>query len=73
MFFGCRALLTLPDISKWETSNINDLSQLFQGCYSLKFLPDISKWNVGNVNNLSWMFCKLQIFIIITRYIRLGY
>ena len=38
-------LKELPDISKWNICDVNNISGLFFGCSSLKELPDISKWN----------------------------
>ena len=32
---GSPSLLSLPDISKWNTQNIKDMSNLFDGCLSL--------------------------------------
>ena len=55
MFFGCVSLLSLPDISKWNTSNITNMSYLFYWC-SLPSLPDISTWDTSNVINMSYMF-----------------
>jgi len=56
MFSNCSSLESLPDISKWNTSNANNMSYMFSNCSSLKLLPDISKWNTNNVNNMSDMF-----------------
>ena len=39
-------LLFLPDIQKWNTNNVTDISYIFSSCSS--FLPDISKRN--NIN-----------------------
>ena len=39
MFKGCKALISLPDISKIETTNIIDMSEIFYGCKSLSDLP----------------------------------
>ena len=67
MFSGCSSLLNLPDISKWNTNNVKDMSFMFCGCYSLLYLPDISKWNTNNVTNMSSMFylCNhYQIYLI---------
>ena len=58
MFHDCSYLESLPDISKWNTSNVNDMSAIFYNCYKLSSLPDISKWNTSNVNNMSEMFCN---------------
>ena len=46
----------MHDISKWNTSNVNDMSCMFSGCNSSSSLPDISKWNTSNVNDMSGMF-----------------
>ena len=51
LFCECSSLTSLPDLSKWNVSNVNDISGLFYGCSSLTSLPDISKWNINNVNN----------------------
>ena len=64
MFFGCSSLSSLPDISKWNTINVNDMRFMFYGCSSLSSLPDISKWNTINVNVMRYMFygCSNIIF-----------
>ena len=49
LFAGCSSLKELPDISKWNLSNVKDISNLFSGCSSLEKLPDISKWNTDNI------------------------
>jgi len=61
MFYGCSSLLSLPDISKWNTNNITNMNGIFYRCSSLLSLPDISKWNTNNVTNMSEMFsgCSL--------------
>ena len=45
MFNGFSSIKSLPDISKWSTNNVIDMSYLFYNCSSLISLPDISKWN----------------------------
>ena len=37
----CQELKSLPDISKWDTGNVIDLSSMFTGCHNLLFLPYI--------------------------------
>ena len=32
MFCRCESLNSLPDISKWNTSNINNMWDMFYGC-----------------------------------------
>ena len=56
IFYGCSSLISLPDISKWNTNNLIYKGGLFGGCSSLISLPDISKWNTNNVINMSFMF-----------------
>ena len=60
MFYNCSSLLSLPDISNWNTSNVYDMSYMFYYCSSLSKLPDISKWNTDNVIAMDNMFegCK---------------
>ena len=47
LFYGCSSLIYLPDISKWNISSVEDMSNLFYGCSSLSFLPDISLWKLN--------------------------
>ena len=60
MFYECSTLLSLSDISKWDTSNIMDISYIFGGFELLEYLPDISKWNISNVKYMQGMLmgCK---------------
>ena len=50
MFWECKLLISLPDISKWNTSNAYHMNYIFKECNSLISLPDISKWNTYNKN-----------------------
>ena len=56
MFNECSSLLSLPDISKWNTINVTNMKSIFNECSSLVSLPDISKWNTTNVTNMGNMF-----------------
>ena len=49
-------LESLPDISKWDTKNVNNMSSMFYSCKSLEYLSNISYWDTKNVNNMSYMF-----------------
>ena len=49
-------LTIIPDISKWDTSTVTDMSGLFKGCSLLKSLPDISNWNMSEVTDMNEMF-----------------
>ena len=48
IFYNCSFLLSLPDISKWNTNNVKNMNYLFYNCSSLSSLPNISKWNTSN-------------------------
>ena len=52
MFEGCSSLLSLPDISKWNTKKVTDMNTMFSGCSSLFDLPDISKWNIRGISSM---------------------
>ena len=56
MFYNCKSIKYILDISEWNTHNVFDLSLLFYGCSSLESLPDISKWNTENVTNMNGTF-----------------
>ena len=45
LFSGCISLMSLPDISKWDTRKVTNMSYMFKNCSSLIKLPDISKWD----------------------------
>ena len=46
MFNRCHSLKSLPDISKWNISNVTDIDGIFCECQLLESLPDISKWDI---------------------------
>jgi len=45
MFDGCYSLESLPDISKWNTNNVIDMSGMFADCSSLGKKPTWYKEN----------------------------
>ena len=59
MFSYCTLLYNVDDIYDWDTSNITNMSKMFENCESLTFL-NLSKWNLVNVTNIKYMFshCK---------------
>ena len=65
IFYNCLSLSSLPDISKWNTNDVEDMSGMFWNCIILSLLPDISKWNTNKVNNMSDMLdnCILLLYI----------
>ena len=50
MFYNCTSLVSFPDISKWNTKNVEKIDDIFTGCSCLNF-PDISKWNLNKIKN----------------------
>ena len=56
MFNECTSLLSVPDISNWNTLNVINMKNMFSECSSLLYLPNISNWNTSNVTNMSNMF-----------------
>ena len=50
------------DISNWDVSNVENMSNMFYECES--FNQDISGWDVSNVTSMSFMFngCDKMIF-----------
>ena len=56
IFYGCYLLKSLPEISKWDISNVIDMNHLFYECCSLESFPDISKWNTEKVEDISGLF-----------------
>ena len=57
LFHRCILLISLPDISEWNTTNVTDMNNMFYNCRSLESLPDISKWNTTNIKDMSYLFC----------------
>ena len=56
LFYYCLSLSSLPDISKWDTNNVMDISRMFYNCSALKFLPDISKWKIDKIIDMNGYF-----------------
>ena len=56
MFYECKSLVSLTDISKWNTANVVNMSFMFYNCINLKSLPDISNWNTDNITDMSYLF-----------------
>ena len=56
IFSNCSSLISLPDISSWETSKIIDMNKIFYNCKSLSSIPDISKRDISNVIYMDKMF-----------------
>ena len=59
MFNGCKSLISLPNLSKWNTFKVTDMNKMFNGCKPLISLLDLSKWNIYNVLYNKKMFYGL--------------
>ena len=51
MFEECSSLISIPEITKWDMSNVNNINNMFSKCFSLISLPDITKLNFSNLEN----------------------
>jgi surface protein len=58
MFYGAASFN--GDVSRWDVSNVTDMSIMFCGASS--FCGDISRWDVSNVTDMSIMFCRVPLF-----------
>jgi surface protein len=52
-FAGCIDIVEIPSIAAWDTSNVTDMSALFN---ATNFDGDLSAWDTSNVTDMSWMF-----------------
>ena len=57
------SLISLPDISKWNTKNVINMSSMLRDCTPLISVPDISKLNTKNVTDMSFMFYSCESLI----------
>ena len=48
------------DITKWNTSKVTNMEDMFRCCY--KFNRDISDWDVSKVEEMNGMFYKCTLF-----------
>ena len=51
--------LTFLNISNFDTSNVNDMNNMFYNCSLLNSL-DLSNFDTSNVNNIKYMFYGCQ-------------
>ena len=56
MFYGCASLSSLPDISKWNTINVTNMSCMFNNCVSLVDIPNLQKLDFHNVKCYDFIF-----------------
>jgi len=60
IFYECSSLLSIPDISKWNTNNVINMSYLFGKCENIEYLPDISNFNTSNVKYMHGLFMECK-------------
>ena len=58
IFSNCKNILSLPDISNWDTSKVKDMTFMFYNCSSLNTLPNIKKFKLDYVSNISGIFAE---------------
>jgi len=63
MFYECASLISYKEISKLNTSFVQDMSYLFCNCKYLEEIKDISDWDTSNVKNISCIFCHIYSLI----------
>ena len=51
MIYDCKSLIYLPDISKWNISNVYTMQDMFDKYDSLSLLLDITNLNTKNLLN----------------------
>jgi len=56
MFCGCTELLSLSDISKWNSKDIINMGHMFEGCKNLKNINELLLLNTNKVKDMSYMF-----------------
>ena len=56
-----KCLTSLPNIDKWDMSQITDMKGMFDGCESLSQIPDISIWDTKNVTDMSSLFAGCEL------------
>ena len=64
MFSSCGTLRSI-DVSKWNTSNVTDISGMFFGCGSLHSV-DITGWDTSKVTSMDRMFFNCSSLTTIT-------
>ena len=61
IFYKCKSLNELPNISKWDVSKVTNITGMFHDCEKLYKIPDISIWNTINLKEYNNIFdgCSL--------------
>ena len=56
MFSNCSYLQDITALSKWDVSDVTDMSWMFAVCNRLQDITALAKWDVSNVKNMRGMF-----------------
>ena len=56
IFRNVKSLISLPDISNLNTSNVTKMRFMFSGCSSLKYLPPFLNWDISHVTVMVGIF-----------------
>ena len=59
MFQDCSSLSSFTNISKWNTTNVIDMSWMFAKCENLQSI-EISNWDTNQVKDMSYIFVFVQ-------------
>ena len=60
MFYNCTSLISVTDLSYWNTYSVTNMSYMFYNCINLKSLEVIASWDISNVTDVSYMFYNCQ-------------
>ena len=56
MFYGCESLTSMPNISRWNTDNVNNMSHMFYGCKLLIPISDIFSWTIKTERDILFLY-----------------
>ena len=62
MLQGCNELISL-DLSNFNTSNVTDVSFMFNECYELTEIKGIHNFNTNQIINIDKIFCNCNSLI----------
>ena len=60
MFYECKRLQSVSNLSNIDTILVKDMSFLFYECSSLEYLSNFSEWNTSKVTNMKYIFYKCK-------------
>ena len=60
LFSECTKLLSIPDLSNWNLSNVKNISYLFNECTNLINISCIEKWEMSNLTKINNLFSNCE-------------